>query len=62
MFAQRPEARAPGAAQVEVFVDGRSVQVPEGASAAAAVLLAGLPAIRSTPVKGSPRSTVASSG
>lgn len=55
MFAQRPEARAPGAAQVEVFVDGRSVQVPEGASAAAAVLLAGLPAIRSTPVKGSPR-------
>ena len=55
MFVQRPEARAPGTAQVEVFVDGRSVRVPEGASAAAAVLLAGIPAIRSTPVKGSPR-------
>ena len=43
MFVQRPEARAPGTAQVEVFVDGRSLRVPEGASAAAAVLLAGIP-------------------
>lgn len=52
MFAPRPEARP---ATVEVFVDGRSVLVPEGASAAAAVLLAGLPAIRTTPVTGAPR-------
>jgi hypothetical protein len=52
MFIPRPEARP---ATVEVFVEGRPVLVPEGASAAAAVLLAGLPAIRETPVKGSPR-------
>ena len=52
MFVPRPEARP---ATVEVFVEGRSVLMPEGASAAAAVLLAGLPAIRETPVKGSPR-------
>lgn len=52
MFVPRPEARP---ATVEVFVEGRPVLVPEGASAAAAVLLAGLPAIRETPVKGSPR-------
>lgn len=31
------------------------VRVPEGASAAAAVLLAGLPSIRETPLTGSPR-------
>ncbi len=52
MFVQRPEARP---AAVEVLVEGRAVLVPEGASAAAAVLVAGLPAIRETPVKGSPR-------
>ncbi|HEY8612038.1 MAG TPA: (2Fe-2S)-binding protein, partial [Roseomonas sp.] len=52
MFAQRPEARP---AEVEVFVEDRLVMVPEGASAAAAVLLAGLPAIRETPVSGAPR-------
>ena len=52
MFVQRPEARP---ATVEVFVEGLPVLMPEGASAAAAVLLAGLPAIRQTPVKGSPR-------
>ncbi|MBR0681304.1 (2Fe-2S)-binding protein [Roseomonas eburnea] len=52
MYAQRPEARP---ATVEVLVDGQVVRVPEGASAAAAVLLAGLPALRSTPVGGAPR-------
>jgi hypothetical protein len=52
MFVPRPDIRP---ATVEVFVEGRPVLVPEGASAAAAVLLAGLPAIRETPVKGAPR-------
>ena len=52
MFRTRPEARP---ATVEVLVEGIPVLVPEGASAAAAVLLAGLPAIRRTPVSGSPR-------
>jgi len=40
---------------VEVLVEGAPVMVPEGASAAVAVLLSGLPAIRETPVTGSPR-------
>ena len=52
MFVLRPEARP---ATVQVFVAGHAVTVPEGASAAAAVLLAGLPAIRETPVTGAPR-------
>ena len=52
MFATRPDIRP---ATVEVFVDGQPLRVPEGASAAAAVLLAGLPAIRETPVSGAPR-------
>lgn len=52
MYAQRPEARP---ATVEVLVDGQTIRVPEGASAAAAVLVAGLPALRSTPVGGAPR-------
>ena len=52
MFRTRPEARP---ATVEVLVEGVPVMVPEGASAAAAVLIAGLPAIRETPVTGSPR-------
>lgn len=52
MFRARPDARS---ATVEVLVEGSPVLVPEGASAAAAVLLAGLPAIRETPVAGSPR-------
>ena len=52
MFVLRPDARS---ATVEVFVENRAVHVPEGASAAAAVLLAGLPAIRETPVTDSPR-------
>ena len=52
MFRLRPDAPA---ATVEVEVDGRTVRVPEGASAAAAVLLAGLTTIGDTPVTGSAR-------
>ena len=52
MFAARPEAR-PGT--IRVLVGGEAVLVPEGASAAAAVLLSGLPALRQTAVKGAPR-------
>ena len=52
MFRPRPDAPA---ATVEVEVDGRTVRVPEGASAAAAVLLAGLASLRDTPVTGSAR-------
>ena len=52
MFATRPDA---GRAMVGVIVAGQPVQVPVGASAAAAVLLAGLPAIRTTAVRGEPR-------
>ncbi|MCG7363771.1 (2Fe-2S)-binding protein [Roseomonas sp. ACRSG] len=52
MFLPRPEPRP---ATVEVLVDGTPVRVPEGATAAAAVLLAGIPAIRETPVTGAPR-------
>ncbi|MDO9706939.1 (2Fe-2S)-binding protein [Paracraurococcus lichenis] len=47
-----PAARA---ATVEVFVDGVALRVPEGASAAAAVLLADAPLIRETPVSDAPR-------
>lgn len=52
MFRARPEIRP---APVEVLVEGVAVLVPAGASAAAAVLLAGLPSIRETPVSGAPR-------
>lgn len=52
MFRTRPDARP---ATVEVLVEGTPVLVPEGASAAVAVLLSGLPSIRETPVTGSPR-------
>lgn len=51
MFKPRPERPA----TVPVLVDGAPVLVPEGASAAAAVLLAGSAAIRETPVSGAPR-------
>jgi D-hydroxyproline dehydrogenase subunit gamma len=44
-----------GAATIAVEVEGRAVRVPAGASAAAAVLLAGLASIRDTPVGGAPR-------
>jgi hypothetical protein len=43
------------AATVMVTVEGREIRVPEGASAAAAFLLAGLPAIRETGISGAPR-------
>ena len=52
MFATRPETRP---TTVEVLVDGRPVLVPEGASAAAALLASGIAASRSTPVGGAPR-------
>ena len=52
MFRKRPDAPA---ATVPVEVEGRTVIVPQGASAAAAVLLAGLSSLRETPVRGSER-------
>jgi hypothetical protein len=52
MFRLRPDAPA---ATVAVEVEGRSILVPPGASAAAAVLLAGLSSIRDTPVGGAER-------
>jgi hypothetical protein len=52
MFRRRPDAGAPS---VTVWVEGRPVALPAGASAAAAVLLAGLPAIRETGISGMPR-------
>lgn len=53
MFRPRPDAPT---ATIEVEVEGRTVRVPEGASAAAAVLLAGLASLRDTPVTASARS------
>lgn len=52
MFRPRPAAHPPA---IEVFVEGAPVRVPAGASAAAAVLLAGAFRIRETPVSGAPR-------
>ncbi len=52
MFRPRPDSRA---ATIAVEVESRTVLVPEGASAAAAVLVAGLPYLQETPVGGSPR-------
>ena len=52
MFRPRSDS---GGATIAVEVEGRAIRVPEGASAAAAVLLAGLPSIRDTAVKGSER-------
>jgi hypothetical protein len=55
----RPPPNADGAlraaATVAVEVEGRTVAVPSGASAAVAVLLSGLPSIRETAVTGAPR-------
>jgi predicted molibdopterin-dependent oxidoreductase YjgC len=53
MFRRRPEPAS--AATITVMVEGREIRVPEGASAAAAALLAGLASIRETPVTGAPR-------
>ena len=56
MFRLRPDAApAPGAIEVAVEVEGRTIRVPQGASAAAAVLLAGLSAIRDTAIGGGAR-------
>jgi hypothetical protein len=52
MFRPRPDAPA---ATVAVEVEGQRILVPPGASAAAAVLLAGLASIRDTPVSGGER-------
>src|ERR1700720_4722590 len=52
MFRPRPDAPA---ATIAVEVEGQAVTVPPGASAAAALLLAGLATIRETPVSGSGR-------
>jgi hypothetical protein len=52
MFRLRPDAATPA---VAVEVEGRTVRVPKGASAAAAVLLAGLSSIRDTAVGGGER-------
>lgn len=52
MFLPRPDAHPP---TVEVFVEGAPLRVPAGATAAAAVLLAGAFRIRETPVSGAPR-------
>ncbi len=51
MFRTRPDRAG---ATVPVTVEGRALRVPEGASAAAAMLLAGLGATRETPVSGVP--------
>src|ERR1041385_360540 len=52
MFRPRPEGTRP---TIAVEVEGGTVYVPDGASAAAAVLLAGLQSLRDTPVAGNPR-------
>jgi D-hydroxyproline dehydrogenase subunit gamma len=55
MFRLRPEAAAPVAPTVAPKVEGRTIHVPQGASAAAAVLVAGLSSIRDTAVAGGER-------
>ena len=52
MFRPRPDSGRP---TVAVQIEGRSVHVPEGASAAAAVLIAGLGSIRDTAIGGGAR-------
>ena len=52
MFRPRPDAALP---TVTVSVEGSAVEIPAGASAAAAVLAAGWRSIRETPVGGSER-------
>ena len=60
MFRRRPDApgTTPGTtpgATVAVTVEGRPIRVPAGATAAAAFLLAGLPSIRETSARDTPR-------
>ena len=52
MFRPRPDGAPP---TVAVAVEGRTVRVPAGASAAAAVLAAGWRGFRETPVSGAAR-------
>lgn len=52
MFRTRPDSAL---ALLTVLVEGRAVQVPAGASAAAAVLAAGCRSIRTSPSDGSER-------
>jgi predicted molibdopterin-dependent oxidoreductase YjgC len=52
MFRLRPES---GLATIAVKVEGTVVHVPAGASAAAAVLIAGFRSIRETPLTGAAR-------
>jgi hypothetical protein len=52
MFRSRPDGDP---ATIAVLVEGRTILVPAGASAAAAVLVAGFRSIRETPVGGSER-------
>jgi predicted molibdopterin-dependent oxidoreductase YjgC len=52
MFRPRPDSSR---ATVPVEVEGRIVSVPEGASAAAAVLIAGIGSIRDTAIGGGAR-------
>ena len=52
MFRPRPDGDP---ATIAVIVEGRTALVPRGASAAAAVLVAGFRSIRETPVKGRER-------
>ena len=52
MFRKPPEAAAH---PVTVYVQGRPVQVNAGESAAAAAMLAGLVALRHSPISGAPR-------
>ena len=52
MFRPRPDGPRP---TVALTVEGRTVMVPAGASAAAAVLAAGFDSIRETPVDGCER-------
>ena len=52
MFRPRLEGRRPN---VAVVVDGHTVMVPSGSSAAAATLVTGFASIRRTPVTGSDR-------
>ena len=52
MFRLRPDAAA---VAIEVEVEGRTIRVPQDASAAAAVLLAGLSSIRDTAIGGGER-------
>jgi D-hydroxyproline dehydrogenase subunit gamma len=60
MFRSRPDS-AP-AKSVAVTVEGRVVRVPAGASAAAAMLLAGLRSFRETPVSGAERAAYCMTG